>query len=109
MTLTRNEEGTRSRVERSRRHVAQGTAHGNVIVNVYEDRLEILSGWQGQKREEIGLREVSTVEIRGWVNCTLTVQTNAGRVYRLERMQLPDARQVKKAVEEQKRRAGLYE
>jgi hypothetical protein len=34
---------------------------------------------------------------------------NAGRIYELERMALPDARGVKSAIERQKQKAGLYE
>lgn len=88
--------------------VTQATAHNNTIA-VYPEKVEIRSGWRGQIVETIRLREVSEVGIRGFVNVTLTIETNTGRVYRLERMALPDARQVKKAVEQQKRRAGLYE
>ncbi|MBA2344233.1 MAG: hypothetical protein H0V83_04045, partial [Rubrobacter sp.] len=49
------------------------------------------------------------VSIRGVVNVTMTIKSNTGRVYQLDHLALPDARQVKKAVEQQKRRAGLYE
>ena len=59
--------------------------------------------------ESVGLRDIATVVIKGLVNVTLTVQTNTGRIYELNRMALPDARRVKNAVEQQKRRAGLYE
>lgn len=89
--------------------VTQATAHNNFVVSVYPDRLDLTSGWQGQNVESLGLKEISTVTVRGLVNCTLTIQTNTGRVYELTRMALPDARGVKAAVETQKRRAGLYE
>ena len=59
--------------------------------------------------ESVGLRDIATVGIKGVVNVTLTIETNTGRIYRLNRMALPDARKVKSAVEQQKRRAGLYE
>ncbi len=89
--------------------ITQATGHNNTIVGVYEDRVEIKSGWRSQNVESVGLREVATVGIRGLVNVTLTIQTNTGRVYQLSRMALPDARRIKNAVEQQKRKAGLYE
>lgn len=89
--------------------ITQATGHNNTIVIVYEDRVELRSGWQGQNVESVNLRDVSAVGIRGVVNVTLTVESNTGRTHRLDRMALPDARRVKKAVEQQKRRAGLYE
>ncbi len=88
--------------------VTQATAHNNTIA-VFPEKIEIRSGWRGQTVETLGLRDISSVGIRGVVNVTLTIESNTGRVHRLERMALPDARQVKKAVEQQKRRAGLYE
>lgn len=89
--------------------ITQATGHNNTIVGVYADRVELKSGWQSQNVESVGLRDIATVVIKGLVNVTLTVQTNTGRVYELNRMALPDARRVKNAVELQKRRAGLYE
>jgi hypothetical protein len=91
------------------RPITQATGHRNTIVIVYEDRIELRSGWQGQNVESMKLRDVSVVGIRGVVNVTMTVENNTGRIYRLERMALPDARRVKNAVEQQKRRASLYE
>ncbi len=88
--------------------VTQATAHNNTIA-VYQSEIEIRSGWQGQNVESVKLRDVASVGIRGVVNVTLIIESNTGRTYRLQRMALPDARQVKKAVEQQKRRAGLYE
>jgi hypothetical protein len=35
--------------------------------------------------------------------------TNAGRIYGLEWMALPDARSIKTAIERQKQKAGIYE
>lgn len=92
-----------------RRPITQATGHNNTIVSVYEDRIELRTGWQGQNVESVKLRDVSVVGVRGVVNVTLTIENNTGRVYRLDRMALPDARRVKNAVEQQKRKAGLYE
>ena len=89
--------------------ITQATGHNNTIVGVYPDRVELKSGWQSQNVESVGLRDIATVGIKGVVNVTLTIETNTGRVYQLHRMALPDARKVKSAVEQQKRRAGLYE
>ena len=89
--------------------ITQATGHNNTIVGVYPDRVELKSGWQFQNVESVGLRDIATVGIKGVVNVTLTIETNTGRIYRLNRMALPDARKVKSAVEQQKRRAGLYD
>jgi len=89
--------------------ITQATGHNNTIVIVFEDRVELRSGWQGQNIENVKLRDISAIGVRGFVNVTLTIENNTGRVYRLDRMALPDARRVKNAVEQQKRRAGLYE
>jgi hypothetical protein len=89
--------------------ITQATGHNNTIVGVYADRVELKSGWQSQNVESIDLRDVATVSTSGLVNVTLIVQTNTGRIYQLTRMALPDARRIKNAVEQQKRKAGLYE
>ncbi len=89
--------------------ITQATAHGNNVVVVYADRVELRSGWQGQNVEALSIRDVSAVRIRGVINCTLVIVDNAGRVYELERMALPDARGIKSAIEHQKQQAGLYE
>jgi hypothetical protein len=89
--------------------VTQATGHNNHIVSVYEDRIELRTGWQSQNVERVGLREVALIRIKGLVNVTLTIETNTGRVYQLNRMALPDARRIKNTFEQQKRRAGLYE
>lgn len=89
--------------------ITQATGHNNTIVGVYTDRVELKSGWQSQIVESVGLRDVAAVEIKGYVNVTLTVQTNTGRIYQLNRMALPDARRIKNAVDQQKRKAGLYD
>jgi hypothetical protein len=39
----------------------------------------------------------------------LTIVNNAGRLYKLDHMALPDARGVKSAIERQKQKAGIYE
>jgi hypothetical protein len=90
------------------RLIAQGTGLNNVI-NVYADRVEIRTGWQSQNADSLGLKQIANVSIRGLVNCTLTIEVNDGRRLAVERMALPDARQVKAAIESQKQKAGLYE
>jgi hypothetical protein len=89
--------------------ITQATASGNNVILVYPDRVELRGGWQGQKLETLGIKDVSMVSVQGIVNCTLVIGTNAGRVLRLEKMALPDARRIKNAIEQQKRKAGLYE
>lgn len=89
--------------------IVQAAAHTNHIINVYADRVEVRSGWQGQTAETLDMREIEGVNIRGLVNCTLTITSNKGRLFQLRRMALPEARDVKKTIENQKRRAGLYE
>jgi hypothetical protein len=91
------------------RPITQATGHNNTIVGVYQDRIELKSGWQSQNVESVSLRDVAVISIRGLVNVTLTIETNKGRVYTLNRMALPDARRIKNTFEQQKRRAGLYE
>ena len=90
------------------RLIAQGTGLNNVI-NVYTDRVEIRTGWQSQNADSLGLKQIANVSIRGLVNCTLTIEVNDGRRLVVGRMALPDARQVKAAIESQKQKAGLYE
>ena len=89
--------------------ITQATAHANNVVGVYADKVELRSGWQGQNVEAVSIKDVSAVRIHGLINCTLTIVTNAGRAYQLERMALPDARGVKSAIERQKLKAGAYE
>ena len=89
--------------------ITQATGHNNTIVSVYEDRVELRTGWQSQNVESVGLRDVAVISIKGLVNVTLTIVTNTGRVYQLNRMALPDARRIKNTFEQQKRKAGLYE
>jgi len=91
------------------RPLAQGTGSNNHVVTVHADRVEIRSGWQGQNVERLPLREVVAVGVKGLVNCTLTIGTNNGRVFTVSSMALPDARQIKGAIERQKKTAGLYE
>ena len=89
--------------------ITQPTCHNNTIVAVYADRIDIKTGWRSQNVESVGLRDVALIGIRGLVNVTLTIETNNGRVYRMNRMALPDARRIKNTFEQQKSRAGLYE
>ena len=89
--------------------IIQATAHGNNVVVVYDDLVELRSGWLGQHVEPVSIKDVSQVRIQGLINCTLTIVTNAGRAYGLERMALPDARGIKSAIERQKQKAGIYE
>jgi hypothetical protein len=88
--------------------IAQGTGSNNVI-NVYSDRVEFRSGWHSQNTSAVGLKQIASVSVRGMINCTLIVEINDGRRLSVERMALPDARQVKSAIERQKEKAGLYE
>lgn len=90
------------------RPLAQGAGTNNVV-NVYSDRVELQSGWQSQITTSVGLKQIATISIRGWVNCTLTIEVNDGRHLNIERMALPDARQVKIEIERLKTKAGLYE
>jgi hypothetical protein len=90
------------------RLLAQG-AGNNGVINVYPDRVEFRTGWNSENADSLGLKQIANVSIRGLVNCTLTIEVNDGRRLTVERMALPDARQVKAAVEAQKRKAGLYE
>ena len=89
--------------------ITQATGHNNTIVAVYGDRIELKTGWQFHNIESIGLRDVALIGIKGLVNVTLTIETNTGRVYQLNRMALPDARRIKNTFEQQKQRAGLYD
>ena len=89
--------------------ITQATGSNNTIVGVYQDRIELKSGWQSQNVQSVGLRDVAMIGIKGLVNVTLTIETNTGRVYQLNRMALPDARRIKNTFEQQKRRAGLYD
>ncbi len=88
--------------------LAQGAGTNNVV-NVYSDRVELQSGWQSQNTTSVRLKQIATISIRGWVNCTLTIEINDGRRLNIERMALPDARQVKTEIERLKTKAGLYE
>ena len=90
------------------RPIVQGTGSGNNVISVYSDRVELSSGLGGQNTS-VGLKQVASVLVRGWVNCTLTIEINDGRRLNVQRMALPDARQIKAAIERQKRTAGLYE
>jgi hypothetical protein len=91
------------------RLLAQGTGSRNNVVNVYPDRVELWNGWQNRSISSVGLKQVAVVSIKGLINCTLTIEINDGRRLSVERMALPDARQIKSAIETQKEKAGLYE
>ncbi|MDN5697014.1 MAG: hypothetical protein L0G70_03440 [Rubrobacter sp.] len=91
------------------RPVAQASGSQNNIVEVYSDRVELHSGWQNQSTETLSLRDISQVTIKGWVNCTLTIQTNKGRQHQMSRMAMPEAREIKSAIDSCKLKAGLYE
>lgn len=89
--------------------ITEATAHRNTIVRVYEDRVEIVSGWLGERVETVRHRDIAEVRVQGLVNCTLSIWSSSGRVHRLGRMALPDARAVKEAIERQKQKAASYE
>ena len=90
------------------RPLAQG-AGNNVVVNVYNDRVELISGWQGQTVVALNLRQVVDATVRGVINATLVLETNDGRRMEVGRMALPDARRIRSTIEAQKKTAGLYE
>jgi hypothetical protein len=90
------------------RLLAQG-AGNNSVINVYPDRVEFRTGWNSENADSLRLKQIASISIRGLVNCSLTIEVNDGRRIKVERMALPDARQVKAAVEAQKRKAVLYE
>ena len=71
------------------RPIVQGTGSGNNVISVYSDRVELNSGLGGQNTS-VGLKQVASVLIRGWVNCTLTIEINDGRRLNVQRMALPD-------------------
>lgn len=79
------------------------------MVNVYHDRVEFVSGWQGQTIVSVNLRQVVGATVHGVINATLSVETNDGRHIDVGRMAPPDARQIKAAIERQKKTAGIYE
>lgn len=89
--------------------IAQAAGHRNMIVEVHEDRVELKSGWQDSNFESINIRDISSASTSGLVNCTLTLETNKGRVHRVERMSRPEANEIKRAIETQKGKAGLHE
>jgi hypothetical protein len=89
------------------RVLAQGTGSRNNVVNVYPDRVEIMDGWRNQNISSVRLKQVASVSIRGLITCTLILEINDGRRLSVERMEPPDARQIKAAIERQKNMAGL--
>ena len=91
------------------RPLAQGTGSRNNVVEVFSDRVELRDGWLNRNIFSVAIREVVEVSIKGLINSTLTIEVNDGRRLDIEGMARPDARQIKAAVENQKRKAGLYE
>lgn len=91
------------------RPIAQGTGSRNNVVDVFPDRVELRDGWQNRNIFSVGLKEVVEVSVKGLINSTLTIEVNDGRRLSVEGLARPDARQIKAAIEDQKRRAGLYE
>ena len=89
------------------RPLAQGTGSRNNVVNVYPDRVEIWDGYRNQSNFSVGLKQVASISIKGLINCTLTIEVNDGRRLCVESLASPDARQIKAAIERQKRTAGL--
>jgi hypothetical protein len=90
------------------RPLAQATGR-NKVINIYPDRLEIRDGWQNQNVLSLRIKEVANVSISGLINCALTIEVNDGRYLTVDSMALPDARQVKNAIESQKSKASVYE
>ena len=88
--------------------ITQGTGSG-VGAIVYPERLELRSKLQSQNTISVDLTQVTSVRVSGLINCALTVETNDDRLLNIEGMALPDARQIKAAIERQKGVAGLWE
>ena len=85
--------------------IAQGT--GEQAIAIYPDRMELMDGLQNRSTLLVGLKKVADVSIKGLINCTLTIEINDGRRLDIEGMALPDARQVKEAIERQKKAAAF--
>lgn len=89
------------------RPVAQAAASWSTVINVYSDRVEVVKGLNGQHRETITYKALVEVRLKGWVNCTLTLEDNTGRVLDFEKLSLGEAREVKDAIETGKQRAAI--
>jgi hypothetical protein len=87
--------------------IAQGTGGG--AVSVYPKRVEFTSGWQSQNIFSVELEQIASVDARGLINCTLTVEVNEGRRLNVVGMALPEALEIKAAIERQKSMAGPRE
>ena len=88
--------------------IAQATGNNNNIIEVYAQRMEVHRGWQNHQTETLTLKDISSISIKGWINCTLIVETNKGRVYHFEHVSLPEARGIKTVVYSQKQKASTY-
>lgn len=78
--------------------IAQGTGSG-VAPIAYPERVEFKSKLQNQNTCSLGLGQVTSVRIRGLIN--------DGQRLDVKGMALPDARQIKAAIERQKGMTGL--
>jgi hypothetical protein len=87
--------------------IAQGT--GGCALSVYPNRVEFTSGWQSQNIFSVELEQSACVDVGGLINCTLTVEVNDGRHLNGIVMALPDALEIKAAIERQKSMAGPRE
>ena len=85
--------------------IAQGT--GDHVVAVYPDRVELVGGRKNRSAFSASFKEVTAVSIKGLINCTLTLEIGDGRRLSVEGMALPDVRQVKAAIERQKKMTTL--
>ncbi len=86
--------------------IAQGTGSG-VAVLIYPERVELRSRLRSQSTCSVDLGQVTSVRIRGLINCPLTIEINDGHRLHVEGMALPDARQIIAATEHQKRMTSL--
>ena len=87
--------------------IAQGTGGG--AVSVSPNRVECTSGWQSQNIFSVELEQIASVDVRGLIDCTLTVEFNEGRRLNVVDMAFPEALEVKAAIERQKSMAGPWE
>jgi hypothetical protein len=89
------------------RPLVQAAGSWNTIVNVYRDRVEVLKGLQSQLAEMVPHRQIVEVTLSGWVNCTLAIEDNTGRVLTLDGLALREAKEIKAAIEENKQLAAV--
>ena len=88
--------------------VAQGTG-GGVAVVVYPDRVELGGRSRSREGAYVRLGQIACVRVRGLINCSLTIEVTEGRPLGVDKMALPDARQIKAEIEHHKRASGLWE